>query len=179
MEAEIGPSPGQDDGRATILLHKGDTGEALAIWRELLPGWTARDEFDLQQPFSHRLAAVAAARLGEWTEAADWLHSARTLADEVKQAVFCAGLLVDEGFARWKGGDNGGALDCLVEGLTAVDQLPAHELDESAFLGAQAGNPRGKPRFLPTKTKPRERQTHRWREKDSFSRNDHLSQESI
>jgi hypothetical protein len=38
MEAEIGPSPGQDDGRATILLHKGDTGEALAIWRELLPG---------------------------------------------------------------------------------------------------------------------------------------------
>jgi hypothetical protein len=140
MVAEIGPSPGQDDGRATILLHKGETAEALSIWRELLPGWSARDEFDLQQPFSHRLAAVAAARLGEWTEAAEWLHSARTLADEVKQAVFCAGLLVDEGFARSKGGYNRGAFNRLVDGLTAIDQLPADELDESAFpLRKRAG----------------------------------------
>jgi hypothetical protein len=119
MAAEIGRSPGQDDERASILLSKGDTPDALAIWRELLPRWTPQDEFDLQQTFSHRLAVVAAARLGEWTESADWLCSARALADEVKQATYCAGLLADEGFARWKGGDNRGALDCLVRGLTA------------------------------------------------------------
>ncbi len=134
MSAEIGRSPSQDDGRASILLHKGDTADALAIWRDLLPRWTPRDEFDLQQTFSHRLAAVAAARLGEWTEAADWLRSARALADDVNQATYCAGLLVDEGFARWKAGDNRGALNCLIEGLAAIDRLPADDADESAYL---------------------------------------------
>jgi hypothetical protein len=134
MAAEIGPSPGQDDARASILLRKGETTDALAIWRELLPRWTPRDEFDLQQNFSHRLAAIAAARLGQWMEAADWLSSARALADDVTQAVYCAGLFVDEGFARWKGGDNRGALKCAVEGLTAIDRLPSDNADESAYL---------------------------------------------
>ena len=134
MAAEIGRSPGQDDERASILLRKGDAAGALAIWRELLPRWTPRGRFDFQQTFSHRLAAVAAARLGEWTEAADWLRGARALADDINDATYCAGLLVDEGFARWKGGDNRGALDCLVEGLTAIDRLPADDADESAYL---------------------------------------------
>jgi len=34
MAAEIGRSPGQDDGRAAILLRKGDTANALAISRD-------------------------------------------------------------------------------------------------------------------------------------------------
>ena len=43
----------------------------------------------------------------------------------INQAIYCAGLLVDEGYARWKGGDNGAALACLVEGLRAItDCLP-------------------------------------------------------
>ena len=133
MAAEIGRSPGQDDGRASILLNKGDAAGALAIWRELLPRWTPRDEFDLGLTFSHRRAAIAAARLAKWVEAADWLRSARGRADD-NQATYCAGLLVDEGFARWKGGDNPGALDRLVEGLTAIDRLPADDVDESAYL---------------------------------------------
>jgi hypothetical protein len=134
MAAEIGRSPGQDDQRATILLHKGDTADALAMWRGLLPRWTPQDEFDLQQTFSHRLAAVAAARLGEWIESADQLRNARALAHEATQATYCAGLLVDEGFARWKGGDNRGALDCLVPGLVAVDRLASDDIDEGAYL---------------------------------------------
>ena len=134
MATEIGCSPGQDDGRASILLRKGDTADALAIWRELLPRWPPRGEFDLQQTFSHRHAAVAAARQGEWTEAADWLRKARTLADDVTQATYCAGLLVDEAFAHWKGGDNRAALNCLAEGLTAIDRLPTDAADENAYL---------------------------------------------
>jgi hypothetical protein len=106
MAAEIGRSPGQDDERASILLRRGDIADAPAIWRALLPRWTRQGQFDFQQTFSHRFAAVAAARLGEWIEAADWLRSARALADDVNEAIYCAGLLVDEGFARWKGGDN-------------------------------------------------------------------------
>ena len=134
MAAEIGWSPGQEDGRAAILLGKGDAAEALAIWRRLLPSWRPKDEFDLQQTFSHRLAAVAAARLDEWTEAADWLQSARGLADDVNQTIYCAGLLVDEGYARWKGGDNSAALACLVEGLCAIDRLVPDETDDNIYL---------------------------------------------
>ncbi|WP_426420305.1 hypothetical protein [Bradyrhizobium genosp. A] len=134
MAGEIGRSPGQEDALATILMRKGDPADALAIWQELLPRWTPQDEFDLQQTFSHRLAAIAAARLGKWTESADWLRSARALADEVNQATYCAGLLVDEGFARWMGGDNGGALECLTRGLTAIDWLPPDDADEGAYL---------------------------------------------
>jgi hypothetical protein len=119
---------------APILLRKGLTADALRIWRELLPRWTPRDEFDLQQTFSHRLAAVAAARLGEWAEAADWLRRARALADELNQAIYRAGLLIDEAFARWKASDNRQALDCLIGGLAAIDRLPADNTDESAYL---------------------------------------------
>jgi hypothetical protein len=32
----------------------------------------------------------------------------------------CAGLLVDEGYARWKGGDNRAAPQCLVEGPAKI-----------------------------------------------------------
>ena len=134
MAAEIGWSPGQEDGLAAILLGKGDAAEALAIWRRLLPIWRPKDEFDLQQTFSHRLAAVAAARQDGWTEAANWLQSARGLADDINQAIYCAGLLVDEGFARWKGGDNDAALSCLVEGIRAIDRLAADEADDNIYM---------------------------------------------
>jgi tetratricopeptide (TPR) repeat protein len=134
FEAETGRSPGQEDQRATILLRKGDTGDALAIWRELLPRWTPQDEFDLQQTFSHRLAAVAAERLSQWQEAAHWLRTARELANGDTQAIYVAALLVDEGFAHWKARDTRQALDCLVDGLTAIDQLPPDNIDEGAYL---------------------------------------------
>jgi len=134
MAAEIGWSPGQEDGRAAILLGKGDAAEALTIWRRLLPSWSPKGEFDLQQTFSHRLAAVAAARLDNWAESADWLRSARSLADDINQAIYCAGLLVDEGYARWKGGDNGSALECLVAGFCAIDRLPSDDADDNIYL---------------------------------------------
>ncbi len=134
MGAEIGWSPGQKDGRAEILLRKGEALEALAIWRDLLPSWRPESEFDLQQTFSHRRAAIAAAQLHEWKEAADSLQSARDLADDMNQATYCAGLLVDEGYARWKGGDNDAALRCLVDGLGAIDRLPADDTDDDIFL---------------------------------------------
>jgi hypothetical protein len=134
MAAEIGRSPAQDDGRAAILLHKGDNAEALAIWRELLPHWAPLEEFDVRQTFSNRLAAVAAGHLGQWAEAASWLRRARDLADNVRQPAYRPGLLIDEGFARWKSGDNRGALECLADGLTVIDQLPPDDADQQAFL---------------------------------------------
>jgi hypothetical protein len=141
MKAEVGTSPAQDDGRATILLPKGDNADALAIWRELLPHWAPRDEFDIRQTFSNRLAAIAAANLGQWAEAANWLRRARELAGNVARPTYEPGLLVDEGFARWKAGDNRGALECLGQGLTAIDRLPPDNVDAEIFsLRKRAGH---------------------------------------
>jgi hypothetical protein len=55
-------------------------------------------------------------------------------ANEVNQAIYYAGLFLDEGFARWKDGDNRSALDCRVRGLTAIDRLASDESVEIAFL---------------------------------------------
>src|SRR5258708_3961099 len=35
---------------------------------------------------------------------------------------------------RWKSGDNPDALEWLVQGLTAIDRLPADDADENAYL---------------------------------------------
>ena len=98
-----------------------------------LAAWQPRDEFDLQIPYSCRLAAIAAAKLGAWDEAAEWLRRARDAADE-DQAPFRAGLLMDEGFALWKAGDKVAAHDRLMHGCLAIDALPADADDQKAFL---------------------------------------------
>jgi tetratricopeptide (TPR) repeat protein len=134
MIAEIGPSPGQEDGRAAILLGRRDDAGALAIWRRVLPNWKPRDEFDLQQAFSYRRAAIAAARLNEWKEAAEWLHGAWELASETDLVIYRAALLIDEGYAWWKAGDYSQALQRLAEGLIAIESLPSDDTDEGAYL---------------------------------------------
>jgi tetratricopeptide (TPR) repeat protein len=101
--AEIGWSPVQEDGRAATLLRAGQFAEALEIWRRILPTWRPESELDLQQQFSCRDAAIAAERLGEWGEAADWLVDARRRTGEGANPKYVAALLIDEGFARLEG----------------------------------------------------------------------------
>ena len=134
MEGEIGLSSGQEDGRASILLDQGDAAGALAIWRKLLPAWTPRDEFDLQQAFSNRRAAIAAARLEQWYEAAEWLHRAWELAVRTDNAIYASALLIDEGYTWWKAGDNWRALQRLADGLNAIEAMPSDATDKGAHL---------------------------------------------
>lgn len=108
--ADLGWSPYLENEKASVLLNSDRPAEAVEIWQRLLANWQPRDEFDLQIPYSCRLAAIATAKLGAWEEAADWLRRARDATDE-DQAPFRAGLLIDEGFALWKAGDNVTALD--------------------------------------------------------------------
>jgi len=116
------------------LLDQRDDAGALAIWRNVLPHWKPRDEFDLQQTFSYRRAAIAAGRLNEWKEAAEWLHGAWELASETDQAIYRAGLLIDEGYAWWKAAENDRVLQRVAEGMTAIEQLPPDDTDEGAYL---------------------------------------------
>jgi hypothetical protein len=120
--AEIGWSPAQEDGRAATFLRAGQFAEALEIWRRILPTWQPESELDLQAQFSCRDAAIAAERLSEWAEAADWLVDARRRTGEGANPKYEAALLIDEGFARWKAGDLRTALSRLAEGITALEK---------------------------------------------------------
>ena len=94
LAAEIGWSPAQEDGRAAILLRNGNFTSALDIWRRILPDWQAQSEFDLQQQYSCRDAAIAAGRLDRWGEAADWLAAARERTDKGANPIYEAALLI-------------------------------------------------------------------------------------
>jgi hypothetical protein len=133
MAAEIGWSPSQEDGRASILLRRGDPAGALAIWRRVIPEWGPRDKFDNRQTFSCREAAIAAAQLEKWAEAADLLAAARERVQTGSDPIYEFGLLMDEGYARWMAGDNRTALARLAAGLSALEHLPSDDADERAF----------------------------------------------
>jgi hypothetical protein len=134
MAATIGWSSTQEDGVASILLEKGDASAALDIWRRVLPDWKAESDFDVQQSFSCRDAATAAGRLEQWREAADWLSVARARTEGASNPVYEAALLIDEGYARCKSGDNASALTLVTEGLQAIDCLPSDDVDEKAYI---------------------------------------------
>jgi hypothetical protein len=141
LAAEIGWSVAQEDGRAAIFLRDSQYGKALEIWRRILPGWQPQSEFDLQAQFSCREAAVAAERLGEWTEAADWLADGRTRTGKGNNPLYEAALLIDEGYARWKAADSAAALSRLADGVAAIELLPPDEADERAYaLRKRAGH---------------------------------------
>jgi len=141
LAGEIGWSAAQEDGRAAIFLRDGQFTKALEIWRRLLPGWQPQSEFDLQAQFSCRDAAIAAARVGEWAEAADWFADARKRTGRGENPLYEAALLIDEGFARWKAGDSPAALSRLADGVAAIELLPPDETDERAYaLRKRAGH---------------------------------------
>ena len=132
--AEIGWSPVQEDGRAATFSRAGQFAEALEIWRRILPTWQPESELDLQPQFSCRDAAIAAERLCEWAEAADWLADARQRTGEGGNPEYEAALLIDEGYARWKAGDSKTALSRFAAGIEALEKLPSDDIDDRAYI---------------------------------------------
>jgi hypothetical protein len=106
----------------------------VAVGTASLPTWHAESEFDVQQTFSCRDAAIAAERTDQWSEAAGWLVMARDRGDWRSNPVYDAALLIDEGYARWMAGDGPTALMRLNEGLQAIDRLPPDDESEQAYL---------------------------------------------
>jgi hypothetical protein len=78
---------------------------------------------DFAPNYAYRDAALAAARLNQWTEAAQFLTDGAERASSSEQDAFRAGLLIDAGFAYWKAGRNVGAVESFAAGLAILDQL--------------------------------------------------------
>ncbi len=122
LARELGEFPALVDARARILSRRGEDREALALWTKALPEWQTEAD-DFAPSYSHRDAALAAARLEQWAEAARFLGEGAKRASSSHQDAFRAGLLVDAGFAHWKAGDNPAAVESFAAGLGILDQL--------------------------------------------------------
>ena len=132
---ELGDGPSLQDGRARILTHMGRDREALELWRAALPHWNA-GHIDVNVGIGFREAAMAAGRLGLWEEAgALFSDGAERLEDESVKS-FRVGMIVDEGFASWKSGDNQHALECFKRGLQALEDMQS-EVDSDPVFSLQ------------------------------------------
>lgn len=122
LATEIGEFPALVDARARVLSHRGEDHDALALWTKALPAWQT-DADDFAPSFAHRDAALSAARLGQWDEAARFFSEGAKRASSSEQDAFRAGMLVDAGFAYWKAGDNVAAVESFAAGVGILDQL--------------------------------------------------------
>ena len=126
--AELAEFPSLLDARARILSRRGEEQAALVLWRRALPEWQT-GEYDFAPSYAYRDAALAAARLNDWSEAAQFLADGARRATASEQAAFRAGLLVDAGYAHWKSSNNAAALAKFCEGIAVLDAMQ----DESAI----------------------------------------------
>ena len=121
---EVGDGPSLQDGRARILMHMGRDREALELWRTALPQWKEGNN-EVYVGIGFREAAMAAGRLGLWEDARDLFSAGAKRLDEEGVKAFRVGMIVDEGFASWKAGDNRHALECFKNGLEELEAIHA------------------------------------------------------
>lgn len=139
-EARIGrPHLLLEDYRAKILIIEKNYAAALEVWDDILP------KFDSEQnparTFSYRDAEICAARTGDWAKAADFAlrgeaAARRMLSDIIPESpqfpqveVIAMGFKADFAFARWKLGDQAGAVRLFSEILSTFDRLPDPQND--------------------------------------------------
>jgi hypothetical protein len=120
---DLGEKPSLLDARARVLSRRGKDLDAVALWTKALPDWRA-DEDDLAPSYAYRDAALAASRLDDWSVAAGFLsEAARKVIVTSEQDSFRAGLLIDAGFAWWKGNNSAQAVEQFSAGLGIIDRL--------------------------------------------------------
>lgn len=118
-------SPFLDDSRATIHFNHRRDEEALACWTRALAHWPETPETeDRAASFAARLAGRAAARLGQWEEAAHLFIDAQKRVKTRRAKEYVAGLVADAAFAFWRAGDKARSLDCLASALRLAVTLP-------------------------------------------------------
>lgn len=119
-----GTSPALEDQLADLSFGDKNYTDALDRWRRILPGWRPEPLGDPKAVFSCRLAAIAAARVG------NHLESARLFDDAVVRTSglplgrsFQVGLRADAAHAVWLAGDHRAALDRLRDVVHAAARI--------------------------------------------------------
>lgn len=125
VAAEVGWSFSLEDQLAGIAFNYQDDARALEIWERILPRWTSdRLLHDSQPVFGTRHAAISAARLGRWDQAAALFSQAWKRAERFSMHAWRLGLLGDRGYALWQTGDRKAAIRVFAKAVSDLEKLP-------------------------------------------------------
>lgn len=109
---------------AVVIKNNGDIPRALALWREALPGWP-REREDLGYAFAARQAAMAATKIGRWSEARNDLVSALDRLTDEARPTFVLGLKADSILCRYMMGEHAEAIADFGSLLDELDEMQA------------------------------------------------------
>lgn len=110
------------DQEANVLFRGDDFEAALGLWREVLSSVDAGVDASLRwhDRFSMRKAAIAAAKLGGFQEAANWLQLAAVEARRLAAGVPAAAFELDAAYCWFKHGDGYKMVESLTAAATAL-----------------------------------------------------------
>lgn len=127
------PHPRLLDARATVLFHLEDYAAAVAQWDQVLADWKPETGHDRYPAFAARTRAIALARTGDFSGAAQGFADARRLLPADDDTPQAAGLLADAGLCWWKASEYASAFAALNEAAQTADSLPDGHGDLLAF----------------------------------------------
>lgn len=132
-----GPQLLLEDYKAKISLIEENYSDALRVWDEILP--KPDSEVDPTQIYSYRDAEICAIRTGDWAKAAEFALGGEAAARKMLSVVvpdsfdipvfphaevIATGFRADFAYARWKLGDQAGAVKLFYEIMSVVERLP-------------------------------------------------------
>lgn len=135
-------APGVQDQIATALFHAHHFSDALNLWEALIPSFSAvhhieRDDFlpeNTMPGLAYQRAAISAARIDRWGDAAKYFHLAYQHAVHINDSVSAVGNLADAAFASMKCGDHSDSVIYYRAVLDALQDIPISQDNASSFV---------------------------------------------
>lgn len=113
------------DQRAIVHYRKQEHAKAVAIWREIIPGWPVEKRSPDSIPlYACQRSANSAGRLKDWPQVIAFCLRGQELAGILDEDHhYAVTFLADEAFAQWKSGNRVGALTKLRLALEGFEKL--------------------------------------------------------
>lgn len=120
-----------EDEQAVILYRQKRWGEALGIWKRILPVWpVGPDLCSLQVLFSWQKAGAAAGQMGFPMLATECFENGRNASIKMGNHLFATSFLADFAFAQWKSGNREQSLSSLA---TVLEEMEKQGVSNNEF----------------------------------------------
>ena len=122
--SRLGPHPILSRSKAKVLWRHSDYANALELLRTVVDPRSEEDP--IERTFTLRMAAISAAKCGDWSLAEEWFLGAQRAAKTARRKnmdVMAIGLGADSAVAALELNDIGRALTCLAETLEELAQI--------------------------------------------------------
>ena len=132
--SKVGVLPAIEEEQAAIYLHQKHYKEALDIYERILPKWNPSSEkLDVGLAEECRRAAVCAAHLDDWEQAATFFENGAAIAQKIDGTEEYIGLYADAGFAYFKSGNMLDSIKLLNLALQRFEMLPQDNTNVKYF----------------------------------------------